>query len=493
MSRFLVVLVSIVFASHCKSTSKKSVPSESVPSETEANKSGFQIINGTRVNNETIFKRVFEVLNSQGVGTASNIIYPRCLLSAEHVDPQFIVRGPNVSVDGNGNITYTNGSNIFQEKETSRTRGCEEVPSAPPLSHDPGVAARCDLRVTWYKNLQGAERITEPTMYEPMQIGPLESLGLTAEPFWTPGVLPQSVEVFIYGFGATALQGATPINLEFRTGATDADTFGKGSISTPQMAGSYLRTLGSSRANGRSAALGGDSGGPVISLNSKVVAVISKGIKLPILGINGNVMYYDFINYMAGLDQGVVQGQAENISNFEWAKKTAEKICAKRVIVSASCGGKVNGAISPRNHHYTEDFFMNNIVHTSPLTCAQPQTIDTEEIVHADQTLNLEAVPHPGFQFKEWLGTNCRCPDKFAPVCPLPYSEIGKYTASESTDHSTCQAAFTWDGELLGVTSPPIYACNGLASTCVMLAGGTPTPSPSPTPSSSPNPPGGPF
>ena len=342
-------------------------------------------------------------------GTAFNVKYPRCMLTAAHIGGiQAVYAGADLR-----NLTGKKHQFLFQN-------------DIRPNWASPWT----DLQVLWLTNMAGADKLNEPDDYDPLAL-----LDTFAVP--ETGLL--------YGYGHNTTQSGTDVGRGIRRwGGANTTRFVRGNQQTPARAGSYYQ-LDVAAFPSNSAACEGDSGGPVAP---------NGGTPLGVFGVistsNGTSCSQATRTEVTGLDRSAPMGEK---SNWDWVHETIEKICTKKVGASVwpllPPSGRVVGTLTPAPLFYVEPE-MNGYIDT--------EYGDGDENVHHHQSITLTAIPDPGMRFKQWTSlrtivctdkgcvigrSHCiPCEESTDPVCELPYPVIGYYDEQESDDTTFCIAEF---------------------------------------------------
>ena len=365
-------------------------------------------------------KKIFMPLtNGQTKATAFNVKYPRCLLTAAHVDQ----------------ITH-----VYAGTDLRDLAGRKRQPVTALVKRPGWRPLWTDLQILWLSNLQTALSIREPGDYQAVNLQ--DSITLP-----TLGVLA--------GYGHNTTQAGVDVGSGIRRwGRANTQLFESGVARNPPRAGSYY-FLPASVFPLHNASCGADSGGPAASdiLLTNVFGVTTANVGQDCAGSTDTIV--------TGLDRGAPAGEK---SNWDWVHETIEKICTKKVGVDIwpmPSSGEVVGVLNPAPSFY-DGLEMNGVINTTQG--------DWEENVHDGQTLTLTAIPNqPWWRFKWWtslrlmhctpqgceLGRSyCHaCEGSTNPVCVLPYSLVGYDDEQESYDWSRCIAEF--ESEDKGCDSSP--------------------------------------
>jgi hypothetical protein len=372
------------------------------------------IHNGTAISN---YRQVFSVAtDSFSFGSATNVRYPRCLVSAAHVGNIGLV------------LTGDDANAKSQDAGFNRVR--------PEWAGNLGkLGVWIDLRVAWAANKQSTadkKRIVEPDDYDPRT--PVQTLGLAStevDPTTTQPKGPQfdpPPAAWLQGYGENKNGAGLGV---LREGLNFILWYAQGSQQPTPRVGSFYITQGENACNG-------DSGGPAFFEDGSYFGVISQG--------RGNDCETVDLTGVTGFDTGAPTGQ---VSNYDWLNKTIEEACSKVVDVCADVGGRIDGTLSP-SPLVVEDVVMNGKISCSWDPEAAPEDRDCTEYLHgqspdrAAQTLTLTASAEAGYHFVKWTGSD-PCNNSMNATCVVPYAKVGTYDADTSNDTSGYTAVFEAD------------------------------------------------
>ncbi|MBK8254878.1 MAG: hypothetical protein IPK82_19740 [Polyangiaceae bacterium] len=428
-------LLTVVVATAVGACQSAPSPSESTHSTSQTIRAGTQDAAG---NDKSIFLTYHEVTPTTSAdGTGFNILYPRCILTAEHHPVSRIYAGVNLQ----GNLA----GKLNQDVDT-------RIPHPDPHK------SRRDLAILWMKALKseaGNPRLQEAD-YSKIELK--DSMGLTSADLKADGTLnnesagaPIDVRLIGYGDNDTVMGADTGGSIR-RHGDAEARFFIQGSAQTvyPKFQGGFYHIVAKAGAAAR-AACSGDSGGPVLH-DGKAFAVISNSED-----VDCNKVTW---TRATSLDKGAIPNKK---SNWDWVHETAEKTCGKKMGAGKGCDGKVIGTVSPAQS-MALDSTLNSEIRVGEDNCFGEE--DPTEMVHYGQTITLTATPNPGYQFDHWTGSYCPCEGSSSPTCVASYNDIGFYTETVSIDESFCFALF----EQIDPQEPPPPRCceeTGLCMICL--------------------------
>lgn len=382
------------------------------------------------------------------IGSASNVKYKRCLLTAAHV-----VGEPIQSMQVYRGQDLRN----LDDKEFQNIAGGEVVPDA--------TKGWRDLAVLWATN-----QLTRPPTPPPgggggsgdagadggagggtggdpgekrIPIGGwspqtmIDSIGLTntqlnpkGEPqaeHPSPGG-PMDVTIVGYGNNATNAQNEDIGDSVLRKGTMSATHFidGADQIHFGDLTGGYYYLQ--LKAPENQAACLGDSGGPARTAGG-IFGVISTQI--------GNTCATTAENHVTALNRSHVAGE---ISNWDWVHQAIARVCKKDLSTGVSGQGKVTGDVAPGQEH-TEGTWLNNQIRCGNTAA---NLTDCGEFIHENQSITLTATAGTGWHFVRWyaMGAHCQCNNSTSATCAISYGSMGEYTQTSSNDVESCYAEF---------------------------------------------------
>jgi hypothetical protein len=383
---------------------------------------GFNIYNGTADaagNDPSIF--MISGINSSGqvtapIGTATNIRYPRCLLTAGHV----------ATPPSGSSLVAWQGQVI--NPATSKAQSVAQKVIKGTGNFD-------DLAILWLENRVGPSSISSYTQ-KPMK----DDIGLQHVDFVVPGDLADQsiggpVEVTYYGYGANTL-AATGSGTR-RKGSGKARWYSIGNMELPALDGSayQLQPMTPAGAPGAQRACEGDSGGPVIH-DGKVFAVL-KGASTGSCDATGTTV-------AVGLDDEAAPGGQ---SNKDWIHEWTRRICRKSIDVRKSGPGKVTGILTADPSDLFPDPSIDGLIQCAWDTAGGSTPsgwLNCGESVHDGESITLTATPDSGKTFYRWMSSGAACPCALStnPVCTMSYASLGTYSFGMSLDGSFCVAVF---------------------------------------------------
>jgi hypothetical protein len=392
----------------------------------EAGNVGFSIYNGS-ADSTTYDNSIFLLtgINESGarvapLGTAANILYDRCLLTAGHVVNNST---PMVAWQGQ-TITGSSKGQAFQTRFVRDTAN--------------GV----DLAIVWLQGRNGTSDIVD---YDPLPM--VDDIGLSHRALEIPGDPARTStgspkSVVFYGYGATGA-GTTGQGVR-RKGAGNARWYSIGTMESPaEDTGSVYQFEPAqlTGATGAQRACGGDSGGP--SLYDGELFAVMKGTTEAACDATGLMI-------ATGLDK---HATAPTRSNWDWVQYYAKKLCAKSVDVQKTGPGTIQGSVTPTP---SGGFLSSDADLDGTIQCALDVSTgsapsgwwDCLQLVHDAETLTLVAQPDSNGTFVNWTtgngGGGCPCHASTNPSCVLPFASVGYYSSTSSFDGTRCVANFTF-------------------------------------------------
>ena len=352
-------------------------------------------------------------------GTASNIFYPRCLLTVGH-----LAQSPEALVAWQGS-TYT---------PVSKGQAVEQRVLK-------GTDLYSDLGILW---LQG--RVGEQYFSTYAKLDLTKSIGLGHWDFENPPLLTRQsagapVDVKLIGYGASGA-GDTGLGTR-RTGAGKARWYSMASqlLPPPRPDGSmyFVEAVQPAGATAPQRGCKGDSGGPAL-YDGKIFGVIRGGLTQE-CGPHGP-------SALTGLDDTET---AAGKSNWDWVHEYARRLCGKSMNFNKQGPGKVSGTVQPID----QTFAIAELGFNAAIQCAAGNPGDPtpsgwddcwEKVSH-EQTVTVTAIPDENATFSHWRGNGGGgCPCLSNPTCVIPYDAIGSYSEYTSIDGSYCTAVFQSNG-----------------------------------------------
>lgn len=390
-----------------------------------------RVLNGTDTAEHD--KSIFNLARTGPICTASNVKYPRCMLTAAHC-----VAGETASdlqiYQGQNTFAWDAGTSKYKVNAAARRQTVAKF-----ADRGAGADKRWhDLAVLWIEKKEGNDppRIADAdyAQLEWVDSTPLMNHEYEVKSTYTSMGGPLQMTVIGYG----PKENGQTLGVK-RKGQVRVQAYHLGpSQNTPRM-GSFYNIKVDPNVNPQQFPCQGDSGGPLL-YEGKIAGVASEVVTL------GGCEAPSVARY-TGLEKTAVMGSD---SNHDWLVKTIEKTCAKPVDSKTEPGGtdkkrgKVAGSISP-GQSYLDGDILNDA-----LACGDhPAWTDCTELVHHGQTLTLTAVEtDPDWEFDRWeTDAHCACDGSTAPVCVLAYADIGVYDATTSNDRASCIARFVPKGD----------------------------------------------
>jgi hypothetical protein len=404
--------------------------SESVPEQSLA-KAQLAIRNGVPAGAE-FDKTIFSVASQQpeSYGTGTNVMYPRCILTAGHNGAGMVGTGAD---QRQGVIT--------QQNVAARVAR--------------GTNKWTDLAVLWLENKRSTAaqpRMQSPGDYQPERI--IASLGLgntQLRPNGTedPNVLSPGAPIIalIFGYGGNSSQGGQDVGQFVRRwGSMNATHFFEhaNQINVPTGIGGYYLLVANDDPQQANASCKGDSGGPATKnggITQGIFGVIHAGVN-PLCGSN-------IATRVTALDKSAPAGEK---SNWDWVQDAFENTCKKNLIFDILGPGLLSGAVTPLRRPDSNDLWRNGLINCGigvPVNdCVEylhDQSADGDDM----QTITVSAEQtNPLFPFIIWgkpPGQRCPCYASTDPNCFISYDTVGEYTEDSSSDTAHCVAMFDWD------------------------------------------------
>lgn len=389
-------------------------------------------------------KKVFDVTEREANrGTAFNVKYPRCLVTAGHVlnnnkkvEKLLIQTTSGGStkkhyVDISKSALIDNWQAKFRELAVLWAKSGPSIDFATPLTD--ADYAPIELKKD-HELSPATAKITEGT-------NPDGTKG--SEIVITKGDKPASAfATTIVGYGPTkTMAGANPrdgFSGNRAYGVSNLDFLILGPKQNPPVDGAFFIDMRPHKEDDVTGCIG-DSGGPSLDSaesGAKAIGAINGG-----KGVNASRLCKDqYSMTVSAFNSAVRDIPNAPKSNWDWVNDQIEQ-CGKRLVVEKKDGkGMVSGEVIPPQVKDFVDPGLDGVIEASD------ESLNNWEIVHFGQAVSLSAIPEVGYSFDHWEGTACPCTGSTAADCSVSYNDIGTYTESESSDDSVCSAVFVADG-----------------------------------------------
>lgn len=403
-----------------------------------------EVRNGTNAPGE--INKVFLLISPFGeahVGSASNVKYKRCLLTAAHVvgEPiqgMQVYRGQDLrNLDDKEFQNIAAGEIVPDAARVSRdlavlwaTNQLTRPPTPPPPGGGADAGNDAGTGGGGTGGDPGEKRIplggwSPQTMIDTIGLGNAQ----VGQPFPGPPSTgaPKAITIVGYGNNTTNAAGDDVGDSVLRSGAMDAthyfDTTQQNNVADTTGGFYYLAPKA-----GAQSVCQGDSGGPARTA-AGIFAVISDQV--------GATCATSTAGFATALNRAKL---GTDISNWDWVQQAVARVCKKDLSTGVMGQGKVTGTIAPAQEH-TEETWLNN-----QLRCGNsaPNLTDCGEFVHENQSITLTATPASGWRFVRWfaMGGHCQCNNSTATTCAIGYDAMGEYTQTSSSDSEGCHALF---------------------------------------------------
>ena len=366
-------------------------------------------------------------------GTATNITYPRCFVTAAHNfinplnggeigDNQIgVVQGQHPAT-GSGGVKFQLLANRFPHGE-----------------FDVQAPMWADIAVFQVEKEAGANRLQKAD-YAPIEyggdLGPANTT-YTGATFGSGAQTTGHRDVDIMGYGAfsgsTMMEPTKAMGLGHkRKGVAHARNLVSGSLQNPVKIGGFYTVVPTS--SGGQLGCYGDSGGPLFKTND---TTRTYGVLVgTTAGSTCNAATY---SYYTAIDELGTQTMKA------WVKSAVTAICATELntSISPSNTGKVTGTLEDDPDIYPGDPLVDG-----DIACGTGTDGDCKEMVHDGEWINLTATANSGYSFYRWEDGlyHCPCNGSSSVTCNLAYDDLGTYGVDISVDKSDCKAVFVMGG-----------------------------------------------
>lgn len=370
-------------------------------------------------------------------GTATNVKYPRCFLTAEHN-----LTNPNTQQSiGDAQISIVQGQHPItqggkSQKVGGRSTSHEAYAYATPMWFD--------LVVLLLEAKEGENRLVKAD-YAPIayggNLGPANT-AYTGQGFGSGAETAGHRDVDIIGYGAFSGSTMTgPLSVmgmgHKRKGVAHARNLVSGPSQTPAKTGGFYTVVPT--ASGGKLACPGDSGGPLFKTGDTTTTYGVASGASPTSCNAATFVYYTVIDDNRILPNGD--------STKKWIDTNVALVCAARLnsFINPTNGGAVTGTLVGAT--FTSE---DNTIIDGDIACGVGTDDDCTEMVHDGESITLTATPDTGYHFVRWQDkiNECPCDGSTDPECLVEFDDMGTYTEEVSIDVSDCEAVFE-------VTLPP--------------------------------------
>lgn len=388
---------------------------------------------------------LLDPLGDEAAGSASNVKYKRCLLTAAHVVSQpvqgmLVYRGQDLrSLDDKEFQNIAAGeirpdaADGYRDLAVLWATNQRTRPPAPPPGGGGGSADGGTSGGTGGTGGTAGEKRIPLSGWSPQ--GMIDSIGLANAqldeegdaPTLSAGA-PKPATIIGYGNNTTDANGNDVGNRVLRKGTMNTTHFIDGAAQTHFSFTGGFYYLAPKAPENQTVCVG-DSGGPART-TAGIFGVISTQ-----MSANGCANAVGA--HATALNRSHLPGA---ISNWDWVQQAIARVCKKNLSTGVYGQGKVIGSITPTQEHVEETWLNNQI------RCGNTATnlTDCGEFVHENQSMTLTATPGLGWRFVRWyaMGAHCQCDGFTTPTCTIAYGAMGTYTESSSSDDESCYAEF---------------------------------------------------